>query len=175
MKRRDLLKLTVSAASMPAAAVAQEHTHAAPSVPAAGEWKPFVFDAHQNETLILLSDLILPATDTPGAKAARVNQHIDLLLRDGPAENREKFLEGLGWMDGYARRKYGHALIGCTLEQQTAVLETLSASHEEGTEAGRRFFQSAKSIIARTYYNTEIGYRELNKGGRVPATFGCPA
>jgi hypothetical protein len=28
-------------------------------------------------------------------------------------------------------------------------------------------------MTAGIYYNTQIGYQELNKGGRVPATFAC--
>ena len=47
--------------------------------PAPG-WKPLLLDEHQNETLIILSDLIIPATDTPGAKEALVNRYIDLVL-----------------------------------------------------------------------------------------------
>jgi len=29
-------------------------------------------------------------------------------------------------------------------------------------------------MTAEVYYATEIGFNELNKGGRVPATFGGP-
>ena len=46
------------------------------------------------------------------------------------------------------------------------MLEALDAS-------GNDFFHRAKSMTAGIYYNTQIGYQELNKGGRVPATFGC--
>jgi hypothetical protein len=31
----------------------------------------------------------------------------------------------------------------------------------------------AKALTSRIYYSTEIGMRELNKGGRVPATLNC--
>ena len=34
----------------------------------------------QNETVITLSELIIPTTDTPGAKAAKVNEFIDGVL-----------------------------------------------------------------------------------------------
>jgi hypothetical protein len=33
---------------------------------------------HQNATLVTMTDLIIPETDTPGAKAVRVNEFIDL-------------------------------------------------------------------------------------------------
>jgi hypothetical protein len=36
----------------------------------AAAWKPGLFDDHENETVIALIDLIIPATDTPGPKAA---------------------------------------------------------------------------------------------------------
>ena len=57
MDRRNLLQLAAVAA--PGSALAQVST--------TPDWKPEVFDAHQNETVIVLSELIIPATDTPGA------------------------------------------------------------------------------------------------------------
>src|SRR5882762_4913551 len=87
MKRRDLLKLGASIATVPAAGRAQQHEHStatanqiAPGGISAGDWKPELFDDHENQTLIALADLIIPATDTPGAKAALVNRHMDHIL-----------------------------------------------------------------------------------------------
>ena len=36
----------------------------------------------QNELVITLTELIIPQTDTPGAKAAKVNEYIDMVLAD---------------------------------------------------------------------------------------------
>jgi hypothetical protein len=124
-----------------------------------------VLDAHQNETVIALTELIIPATDTPGAKAARVNRYVDLFLRDGDAARREQFLDGLNWLDGYAIREHGHPFVHCSAPEQTAILRTL----DEGSGVGHTFFKEAKSLTAHIYYATEIGYQELNKGGRVPS------
>jgi hypothetical protein len=62
--------------------------------------------AQQNETVIALIDQIIPATDTPGAKAAQVNRYMDLLLKDGPAVERERFMKGLSWFENDVQQKH---------------------------------------------------------------------
>ncbi len=159
MHRRDLLKLAIPAV-IPAA-WAQEVSKPA--------WRPAVFDAHENETVIVLTDLIIPATDTPGAKIARVNRYIDLLLKDDKLDQQERFLGGLAWIDAHAIALHGNAFVKCTPADQVAMLKAL----DEGTGPGHAFFQQVKSLTSKIYYATEIGFQELNKGGRVPASFSC--
>jgi hypothetical protein len=156
MHRRDLLKLAASFV-IPTAWAQQT---------AKPDWKPSFLDDHQDETVIALTELIIPATDTPGAKVAHVNRYIDLFLRDGDAGPRERFMAGLNWLDGHSIQQHGHPFVHLTTAQQTAMLQALDA-------AGNEFFHRAKSMTAGIYYNTQIGYQELNKGGRVPASFGC--
>ena len=165
MHRRDLIKLGASLAAFPSTIPVAWAAQAAKS-----DWRPAILDAHQNETVIVLTELIIPATDTPGAKAARVNRYIDLFLRDGDARQRERFLDGLNWLDGQMLRAYGHPFVRCTPEQQTAQLQAMDAS---APGPGRNFFRLAKNLTQQIYYSTEIGFQELNKGGRVPKTFGC--
>ncbi|MDX2154699.1 MAG: gluconate 2-dehydrogenase subunit 3 family protein [Bryobacteraceae bacterium] len=160
MNRRDALRLGAGAVTLPVLAQT-------------AAWTPQVFDAHQNETVVALTELIIPATDTPGAKAALVNRYIDLLLADGPAPQREAFLSGLAWLDGYAMKQHSKPFVRCTAAEQTAMLETLDAARGGDLATGARFFRMAKGMTARIYYSTQIGFDELNKGGRVPATFGC--
>jgi gluconate 2-dehydrogenase gamma chain len=166
MNRRDLLKLGATAAAVPAAGLAQ-------SAKPVENWKPELFDDHQNQTVIALIDLIIPATDTPGAKAALVNRHIDHILAAAPEDEKTKFREGLWWVDGYAIRKHGKPFAGLTVAQQTEILQTLDTGTDVELAPGHRFFQMLKGATTEIYYATEIGFRELNKGGRIPAGFGC--
>src|SRR5580692_831459 len=132
MKRREMLRASVfggaAAALTPAlgsakhgAAVAQsaadksgeksELTPAQRGVDASDElkganWKPLFLDEHQNETLIILSDLIIPATDTPGAKDALVNRYIDLVLAADSHDAQRSFLNSLSYLDGESIRRY---------------------------------------------------------------------
>jgi glucoside 3-dehydrogenase (cytochrome c) hitch-hiker subunit len=171
MKRRDLLRLGASAAVAPAALaqrLSQQNTQPV-GIATQTSWTPQLFDAHQNETVVALTERIIPATDTPGAKAAFVNRYLDRLLHDGPAADQDRFLEGLGWLDGHAIREHGKPFVRCSEPEQITILEAL----ESGGGPGHEFFELAKSLTARIYYATEIGFQELNKGGRVPATFAC--
>ena len=163
MKRRDLLKMSAAASAVPAAA--QQAVKPA--------WQPRVLDSHQNSTVIALTDLIIPATDTPGAKAAQVNRYIDLLLADGPANQRTAFIEGLSWLDGYCLRQHSRPFVRLAAAEQTKVLEALSGGDDSELQPGARFFRQIKSLTSRIYYATEIGFQELNKGGRAPASIGC--
>ncbi len=174
MKRRDLLKLGASVATTPALGIAQQHSHAgAGTAKPAAEWAPELFDEHQNQTVIALVDLIIPATETPGAKAALVNRHMDHILAASPEDEKTQFREGLWWVDGYAIRKHGKPFAGCTVPEQTAILEELDTGSDPANGPGHKFFQILKGMTAQIYYSTETGFNELNKGGRVPATFGC--
>lgn len=162
LPRREALKAGIGLVSIAAA-----------GLPAAENWTPQTLDAHQMSTVEVLSELIIPTTDTPGAKAAGVPRYIDLFLTDGSDVERVAFLDGLGWLDGYTNGKYGKTFIQLTEAEQVKVLETLDRDTELGVDPGTRFFRQAKSFVSRIYYNTEIGYKELNKGGRVPASYGC--
>ncbi len=54
------------------------------------DWKPIFLDLHQNKTLIRLSDLIIPETNTPGAQTALTNRFIDRLLAAEPRDTQRE-------------------------------------------------------------------------------------
>lgn len=178
VNRRDLIRTAILGSGAALSGQAQ-HTHAtpaaAPSAQAAANaaWKPLLFDEHQNQTVIALTELIIPQTDTPGAKAALVNRYIDLILNDGDSEPRVSFLEGLGWLDGYSIRKHNAPFVKLSAAQQTEILETLDGVKLPEIEPGARFFSQIKRLTVDGYYTSKIGIDELNKGGRVPSTFAC--
>lgn len=170
MKRRDLFKVTAAAAAAPGVALGQQPaTATAAPATAAAAWKPALLDAHENNTVIALCSLIIPATDTPGAKEANVHRYIDLFLKDGDAERRQAFFDGLHWTDAQSMKKHGKPFVRCTPDQQTAMLTEMSATPGPGQD----FFRLAKAMIVDIYYKTPAGFRELNKGVRVPQSFGC--
>jgi len=177
MKRRDLFKTATLGFGAAAAASAQEHVHVTTIAPAqaaaTGEaWTPKVLDAHQNETVIQLSELIIPTTDTPGAKAAKVNEWVDLYLLDLAEDKGHSFLMGLGWLDGYALKLHKAPFVKLSEDQQVKILETLDGATDPELLPGAEFFVAMKRLTVQGYYTSKIGIAELNKNG-VPDTFAC--
>lgn len=177
MRRRDLFKIGAATAAAAPQLFAEDHHHVAAMEAAsaqvkAASWQPAFFDAHQNDTVIALTDLIIPRTDTPGAKDVNTNRYLDFFFATGEVETRHRFIEGLNWLDGYAIRKHHAPFVKLPSEQQTAILHTLDTNAEPNTEPGQHFFRLVKGWTARIYYNTKEGYAELNKGG-IPSTVGC--
>ncbi|MCB1020055.1 MAG: gluconate 2-dehydrogenase subunit 3 family protein [Acidobacteria bacterium] len=177
LKRRDLLKNALLGAAAASPAAAQQHVHVTTIAPAqaaatGAAWKPQILDDHQNETVIVLSELIIPTTDTPGGKAAKVNEWVDLYLADLAEDKGHSFLMGLGWLDGYAIKQHGEPFVKLTEPQQVAILEKLDGAKEEDLAPGAQFFKDIKGLTVQGYYTSKIGIDELNKDG-VPETFAC--
>jgi len=153
------------------AVLAGTHHHVqatASAAPGAAPWKPLFFNTHQNETVIILSELIIPATDTPGAKAAKVNEFIDLMLSTEDAAAKQEFLRGLAWMDTKSHELYGVNFKDAAPQQQTALLVTLSSGKNTTLEdqLGVEFFNTIKSYTINGYYTSEIGLiKELGYKG----------
>lgn len=126
-------------------------------------WKPIFFDSHQNETVVVLSDLIIPETDTPGAKAAQVNRFIDLLLDAESAETQQQYTEALSWLDGYCLSHHSKPFTALDAPEQSSVLTLLTYPAETpDLKRGVELFGIIKSSIVQAYYTSEIGLiREL--------------
>jgi hypothetical protein len=135
-------------------------------------WKPAFLDQGQNETLIALSDVIIPATDTPGAKEALVNRYLDLVLAGEPAESQQKFVDSLNYIDSESQRLFAKGFVSLTPQDQSDLLQPLAYPlrpsfwlNKDAPDPGVEHFDRLKSMIAVAYYTSEIGERELGWDG----------
>ena len=141
-------------------ALAEQHAAHRPSPEAAaGAWAPKVFNPRQNELVITLAELIIPETDTPGAKAAKVNEYIDMVLAEAKPELREKFLQGLAWVDARSEERFRSPFVNAPPPQQIELLTSLStATAPSAVDApGVEFFQALKGMTITGYYTSELG------------------
>lgn len=145
-----------------------------------------VLDPHQNETVVTIAEMIIPATDTPGATAAKVNEFVDLALGEWFDDNeRAKFLQGIGELDDRSRKRFGKEFTACAPDQRTEMLQLVDAEvaglrdadkqgmHREPTPS-QGFFQSLKRLTLLGYYTSEIGDAEELHNPIIPGRYdGC--
>ncbi len=103
------------------------------------------------ELVAVLAEHIVPATDTPGARDARVHEFIDNMLTDFYGqEEAKRFLAGLAALDARSVRSYEKTFLALDGTAQVALLRTLESE-------GAPFFATVKSLTLSGYYTSEIG------------------
>ena len=145
---------------------------------------------HWNDTVVAMIDQIIPATDTPGAKGARVNEFIDVILTEWALpEERKNFLDGLAGIDKQSESLYGKNFSDATPEQQVvqlraiddAVMSNRSVRPRHGNTVPKpdaqlegNFWEVFKRITIHGYYTSEIGFTQELRLEIIPgAQHGC--
>ena len=117
---------------------------------------------HQNETVATIAEMIIPKTDTPGAREAGVPAFIDVMLAEwGDDEQRQAFTAGLADVDKRTRAMFAKDFIACSPEQQTQVLTALDAElarlRDTKADSSKNFFAGMKWLTLTGYYTSEVG------------------
>jgi hypothetical protein len=136
-------------------------------------WKPKLFNPVQTDMVAMLAELIIPETDSPGARAALAHQHIDLVLSEETPEIRREFLDGLQWLNQTCRARHNLDFIALSPAQQLEVMKSIASPGAEG----HAFFLEMRRRTVFAYYTSEIGiHKELHyKGHQVLDHWtGCP-
>jgi hypothetical protein len=173
MQRREALRLLAASAALPilsrdAFALFREVHQQLAEAPALKTLSP-----HQNATVTAISELIIPQTNTPGAKAVRVNEFIDLILTEWyEGDEKTRFLAGLGDVDLRSRDAFGKDFVDCSEKQQIQIVSSLDEElagirhpldlRREGRFAPteKQFFYIMKRLTLVGYYTSQAGYEQ---------------
>jgi hypothetical protein len=191
MQRRDVLKMLATGAVLPvfssplAAFFREAQAQTGPG------YKLRTLNPHQNATVVVMTDLIIPETDTPGAKGARVNEFIDVILTEwATPEERQDFLQGLAGVDKQSQELFEKTFVDATPVQQVTLLRAMDdfAASERGdtlqkhgntvpefdTQLRGNFYDIFRGITLHGYYTSEIGFTQELKLQIIPgAQHGC--
>jgi hypothetical protein len=143
-----------------------------------------------NDTVVAMAEQIIPETDTPGAKGARVNEFIDVILTEwATPEERAHFIAGLEDIDKQSQKLFGKNFADASSDQQLVQLRAIddvtlagrvvSAHHgnhvsEPDTQLQGNFWEVFKRITVHGYYTSEIGFSQELKLQIIPgAQHGC--
>lgn len=136
-------------------------------------WKPAFLNDQQNQTLIAFSDVIIPTTDTPGAKEALVNRFLDLLLSIEPTEAQRQFTDALVSIDNESQKQFGKNFRELAVDGQAWLVTPWAypadtdrwAGEESRSDSAQEHFLRLKRMIAYAYYGSEVGMKELGWDG----------
>ncbi len=114
-----------------------------------------------------ISETIIPATDTPGAKEAKVADYIINVLNNCVSEH-DKYviLSGLEDLEEYSVKKFSSSFIACTSDDKIAALQhfekKLLLPHPLLNKVRRKifgetFFEQMKWLIVSGYCTSELG------------------
>ncbi|GAB3987379.1 gluconate 2-dehydrogenase subunit 3 family protein [Spirosoma daeguense] len=200
MNRRDALMRVAALAGATITLPALADTLEASAARRALTGKPVFFTPDQDATIAELAETIIPATKTPGAKAAKVNELIDILVKDCyKPEDQKRFVEGLAQTNKLSQDAYGKAFVQLDPAQRIEVVKKLEADDKErraemaSTKAVTKvensqadlqmpdakkkytpFFSMLKDMTLTGYFTSEVGATQALEYVAVPGRYdGC--
>ena len=129
----------------------------------AQDWAPRTLTGSQVELVTVIAEHIIPATDTPGARAAGVHRFVDTLLTDHySTADRDRFLAGLADLDRRASTRHGTTFAASAPAAQLALLTAMDeaafpAGNEGPPPPEAWFFHRMKELTLVGYYTSQIG------------------
>ena len=168
MKRREALRLLATGTALQLAphrlfAVLREARKLVETQTA-----PRTLNAHQNATVKVMADLLIPKTDTPGASDVGVSEFVDLMLTEWYDEpDRSRFLNGLGEVDLRTQALFGTNFIEASADRQGEILTWLGQKmtaevppllRPRTPHAGsKNFYSMFRQLTLTAYYTSEAG------------------
>ena len=142
-------------------------------------FKPVFLTEDQARLVSELAEIIIPKTDTPGAKEAGVPAFIDTMLKDvyGQAD-KDKFLAGLASFNDEAKKSAGSAFVDLEPTKQVEFFKSVHDPAVEGTKSGaikeRPFVLTLKELTCLGFFTSEPGATQVLQYEPVPGAYhGC--
>lgn len=146
-------------------------------------WQPVFLSKEQGAVVAEVAEIIIPRTDTPGAKDAGVPAFIDTMLKDAYAEDdRQRYVSGLKAFDDAARTAHSKGFVELTRQQQTELVRKFHdeavaselALKERPKELQRPFILMTKELTMLGFFTSEPGATQVLQYVAVPGAFqGC--
>src|ERR1044072_922946 len=125
-----------------------------------------------------VAETIIPATDTPGAKAAKVGTFMTVMVKDCYDEKNQKiFLDGMNKLNEASKKKFGgSSFMKATPEQRKELLNELDKEQKEYAKNKKKdddahYFTQMKQLTLLGYFTSEPGATKALRYVPVPGRF----
>ena len=183
MNRRELIQqvawLMGGAVSAPAILGVLNGCSAKPS---AG-WQPAFLTPEQGEVVAEIAELILPRTQTPGAKDVGVPAFIDTMLKDAyTSVDHARYIAGLNELEAEAKRDHQRRFMDLDGATRLALVRRV---HDEATkyertltvapaDLKRPFILMTKELTLLGFFTSQVGATQVLQYDPVPGAYhGC--
>jgi len=127
-----------------------------------------------------IAETILPATDTPGAKEAKVGAFWATIVKDCYTEADQKvFLDGMKKLNDACQQKNGKSYMESTPEQRHDLLVALDKEQKDYMAAKKKddpshYFRMMKELTLWGYFTSEPGATKALRYVQIPGKYvGC--
>lgn len=150
---------------------------------AAANWTPQVLTGPQADLVAEVAEIIIPRTDTPGAKDVGVPAFIDAMLKDAyTASDRSRYIAGLNELDAQAQLQHQRRFTRLEPEQQRSLVQRVhdqAVAHEQTlttppAQLARPFILMTKELTLLGFFTSQAGATQVLQYDPVPGAFrGC--
>jgi hypothetical protein len=144
------------------------------------DWKPEFLSEDQASVVTQVSEIIIPRTDTPGAKDVGVPSFIDQMVKEVYAEEDQKwFTDGLTAFNEAAKKEYSDDFADLDEEDQEAFVrkvhdEAINAEKTTDPAPRRPFILMMKELTMLGFFTSEPGATQVLQYVAVPGAYkGC--
>lgn len=127
-----------------------------------------------------VAETILPATSTPGAKAAKVGEFMSVWVRDCYEEKDQKiFREGMDKLNDASKKKSGKSFVESTPTERHELLVALDAEQKDYQKNKKKddpnhYFRMMKELTLLGFFTSEEGATKALRYVAVPGKYeGC--
>jgi hypothetical protein len=127
-----------------------------------------------------VGDTIIPATDTPGAKDAKIGDFMHTIVRDCYDEKQQKiFVDGMGSLNQSSKQKNGKYFLESSPAERKALLidldkEQMAYTTKKKPEDPPHYFRMLKELTIWGYFTSEPGATKALRYIAVPGRYeGC--
>jgi Gluconate 2-dehydrogenase subunit 3 len=181
LSRRDVLRTLAAtiagAGAIDRLAAARVHDMAYQAAQASGgTYSPVAFSAHEYDTLVRLTDLVIPMENgKPGAVAAGVPEWIDMLAGAND-QLKASYVSGFAWIDAEIQRRGAADFVRAAPAEQTGLLDLIAYRRNNTAELAPaiQFFTLLRRMTVDGFYTSRIGMRDIYLGNVASATFAVP-
>lgn len=124
-----------------------------------------------------IAETILPATNTPGAKEAKVGEFMNVYAKDCYEEKDQTiFLEGLKKLDDASKKKSGKGFMDSTPQQRHELLVDLDKEAKDYQKAKKEtdpnhYFRMMKELTLLGFFTSEVGATKALRYVAVPGKY----